>query len=195
MYPMSQTDTEPEAVGIKPFPAIRRELPKHHPEHPETMDDIQQSIDKPLPIPTLTKVSIVIPVYNEEATVQELVVAGGQCAPSRRPAARDHLRQRLLEGRHRRQARRAARALPRAPIQIIHKPVNEGKGAALRDGFKHATGDVVLDPGCRSRIRPGRLPEADQPIVEDKADVVYGSGSSASRIACCISGTRWATSS
>ena len=68
---MSQTDTE-AAVDIKAFPAIRRELPKRHPEHPETMEDIQQSIDKPVPTAVLTKVSVVIPVYNEEATVQEI---------------------------------------------------------------------------------------------------------------------------
>src|SRR5437763_515053 len=70
---MSQTDTESEAVEVKPFPAIRRELPKRHPEHPETMETIEPAIDKSLPTPTLTKVSIVIPVYNEEPTVQALV--------------------------------------------------------------------------------------------------------------------------
>ena len=98
---MSQTDTE-SAVDVKlPFPSIRRELPKRH---PETMEEIQQNIDKPVPTATLTKVSIVIPVYNEEATVQTWFRwwSTPRCP---RPAPRDHLRQRLLQGRDSRQAR------------------------------------------------------------------------------------------
>src|SRR4051812_39335396 len=69
---MSQTDTE-SAVDVKsPYP-IRRELPRRHPENTDTMEKIEQAIDKPVPTATLTKVSVVIPVYNEEATVQTLI--------------------------------------------------------------------------------------------------------------------------
>ena len=62
---MSQTDTETEAVDVKPFPAIRRELPKRHPEHPETMEEIQHSIDMPTPTATVQ-------------LTQTLVVGAGQ---------------------------------------------------------------------------------------------------------------------
>ena len=60
---------------------------------------------------TLTKVSIVIPVYNEEATIQHLVGLVVKAPLPDGLRARDHLRQRLLEGRHRREARRAAQTL------------------------------------------------------------------------------------
>jgi glycosyltransferase involved in cell wall biosynthesis len=172
---MSQTDTESEAVGIKPFPAIRRELPKHHPEHPETMEDIQQSIDKPLPTPTLTKVSIVIPVYNEEATVQalvSLVVNAPLPGKLRREiicvndCSKDGTAKKLDE---------LPALFPEADFRIIHKPVNEGKGAALRDGFKHASGDVVLIQDADLEYDPADYPALIQPILQNRADVVYGS--------------------
>jgi glycosyltransferase involved in cell wall biosynthesis len=64
---------------------------------------------------------------------------------------------------------------PGVDFQIFHKPVNEGKGAALRDGFKHATGDYVLIQDADLEYDPRDYPKLLGPIVEDKADVVYGS--------------------
>src|SRR5256714_1232233 len=172
---MSQTDTESEAVEVKPFPAIRRELPKRHPEHPETMETIEPAIDKPLPTPTLTKVSIVIPVYNEEPTVQALVslvvnapLPGGLrreviCVND---CSKDNTAKKLDE---------LPALFPEADFRIIHKPVNEGKGAALRDGFKHATGDVVLIQDADLEYDPADYPALIQPILQNRADVVYGS--------------------
>src|SRR5206468_8308839 len=92
----------------------------------------------------LTKVSIVIPVYNEEATIQHLVglvvkaplqpgvereiIIVNDCSKDGTGAKLDEL----------------PRLFPDTTFRITHKPVNQGKGAALRDGFAHATGDVVL---------------------------------------------------
>jgi glycosyltransferase involved in cell wall biosynthesis len=170
---MAQTDTETEDVDVKaPFPAIRRELPKRH---PETMEVIEPAVNLPVAIAALTKVSIVIPVYNEEATVQALVslvvnapIPGGLrreiiCVND---SSKDGTAKKLDE---------LPALFPEADFRIIHKPVNEGKGAALRDGFKHATGDVVIIQDADLEYDPADYPKLIQPILENRADVVYGS--------------------
>jgi glycosyltransferase involved in cell wall biosynthesis len=123
----------------------------------------------------IRKVSIVIPVYNEETTVQELVgyvvraplpaglereiICVNDCSKDNTAAKLDELPQ----------------LFPGVAFQIMHKPVNQGKGAALRDGFKLATGDVVLIQDADLEYDPQDYPKLLQPIVDDKADVVYGS--------------------
>jgi glycosyltransferase involved in cell wall biosynthesis len=123
----------------------------------------------------VTKVSIVIPVYNEEATIQHLVelvvnsslpeglsreiVIVNDCSTDGTAAKLDQLKN----------------FFPSTEIRIIHKPVNEGKGAALRDGFRSAGGDVVLIQDADLEYDPKDYPRLLQPIADDKADVVYGS--------------------
>ena len=123
----------------------------------------------------LTKVSIVIPVYNEAATVQyliELVVNAPLQDGIRREiicvndCSKDGTAAKLDE---------LPRMFPQCDFKIFHKPVNEGKGAALRDGFKHATGDVVLIQDADLEYDPQDYRKLLQPIVDDKADVVFGS--------------------
>ncbi|HEV8604585.1 MAG TPA: glycosyltransferase family 2 protein, partial [Tepidisphaeraceae bacterium] len=155
-----------------PFPAIRRELPKRH---PETMEVIEPAVNPPLATATLTKVSIVIPVYNEEATVQALVslvvnapIPGGLrreiiCVND---CSKDATAQKLDQ---------LPALFPEADFRIIHKPVNEGKGAALRDGFKHASGDVVIIQDADLEYDPADYPRLLTPILQNRADVVFGS--------------------
>lgn len=123
----------------------------------------------------LTKVSVVIPVYNEAATVQTLislvvnaplpgglrreVVCVNDCSTDETAKKLDEL----------------PNLFPDTDFKIIHKPVNEGKGAALRDGFAKASGDVVLVQDADLEYDPADYPALIQPILEDRADVVYGS--------------------
>jgi glycosyltransferase involved in cell wall biosynthesis len=123
----------------------------------------------------LKKVSIVIPVYNEEATVQHLIrlvvaaplpdsltreiICVNDCSKDGTAAKLDE-----LPALH-----------PGVEFKIFHKPVNEGKGAALRDGFQHATGDVVLIQDADLEYDPQDYVKLIEPILQDKADVVYGS--------------------
>jgi len=118
---------------------------------------------------------VVIPVYNEELTIQELVglvvraqLPGGlsrevicvnDCSKDGTGAKLDEL----------------PKLFPDTEFRILHKPVNQGKGAALRDGFKQATGDVVLVQDADLEYDPQDYPKLLQPILDDKADVVYGS--------------------
>ena len=60
-------------------------------------------------------------------------------------------------------------------LQLICKPHNEGKGAALRTGFAAATGDVVVVQDADLEYDPRDFPQLLQPIIEGRADVVYGS--------------------
>ncbi len=123
----------------------------------------------------VTKVSIVIPVFNEEGTIQRLV---GLVVNATLPAgltreiiivndcSTDGTAKRLDQLKD---------LFPAEEIRVIHKPVNQGKGAALRDGFKSAGGDVVLIQDADLEYDPRDYPRLLQPIADDKADVVYGS--------------------
>jgi len=121
------------------------------------------------------KVSIVIPVYNEESTIQKLVglVVHAPLPPRCEreiicvnDCSKDGTCKKLDE---------LPSLYPGVDFKIFHKPVNQGKGAALRDGFKHATGDIVLVQDADLEYDPEDYPKLLWPIIEDKADVVYGS--------------------
>jgi glycosyltransferase involved in cell wall biosynthesis len=119
------------------------------------------------PIPENFKLSVVIPVYNERQWIGELirrvqavpipkeVVIVDDCSTD---GTRDLLRK--LEG---------------GDVRVIYQPVNQGKGAALREGFRHATGDVVVVQDADLEYDPAEYPRLIQPILDNRADVVYGS--------------------
>jgi glycosyltransferase involved in cell wall biosynthesis len=128
-----------------------------------------------LSTPGAGTVSIVVPVYNEERTIQQLiglVVAAPLPAGMARQiicvndCSKDGTAAKLDE---------LANLFPGVDIRVFHKPVNQGKGAALRDGFAHATGDYVLIQDADLEYDPSDYIKLLRPIVEGKADVVYGS--------------------
>ncbi|MEG3640025.1 glycosyltransferase family 2 protein [Magnetococcus sp. PR-3] len=115
------------------------------------------------------KLSIIVPCYNEEATILELIQAVRQAEyPDKEiivvdDASTDSTRAILKEAV--------------APIvdQIFYHEVNQGKGAALRTGFKAATGDMVIVQDADLEYDPQEYGLLAKPILDGKADVVYGS--------------------
>lgn len=116
------------------------------------------------------KLSVIIPIYNEERTI-ELLVRSVQAIQLNLDkelvlvddGSRDGTRA-ILE---RMQAGQPA-------LKIIRHKVNQGKGAALRTGFQAATGDIVLIQDADLEYDPNDYPALLAPILSDKADVVFG---------------------
>ena len=115
------------------------------------------------------KLSVVMPCYNEQGTLRNIVAQ-----VLRQPfeieliivddgstdATRDILAE--LQQQH-------------PEIRTILQPENAGKGAALRRGFAEATGEIVLVQDADLEYNPDEYTRLVQPIVDDLADVVYGS--------------------
>ena len=119
----------------------------------------------------MKKLSIVIPVYNEAATIAEIValVRSVDIGMEKEillvdDCSRDGTRE-VLEKMGKVQA----------DLKVLFHDVNKGKGAALRTGFAAATGDIVLIQDADLEYDPKEYPRLLQPILEGHADVVFGS--------------------
>jgi len=138
-------------------------------------------MSEPLSTPPATSrpcVSVVMPVYNEAATVGEVVrtVLGQPCVAelivvddASSDATWDALQ--------------SLGADPR--VKCFRHDFNQGKGAALRTAISHATAELVLIQDADLEYDPGEYPLLIQPILVNRADVVYGSrflGSGAHRV-------------
>ena len=114
------------------------------------------------------KLSIVIPCYNEEATIEELV-AQVQASPYEKEIL-------IIDDGSQDRTREILAVLAEDPeIRVFLQPKNQGKGSALRRGFTEATGDVVIVQDADLEYDPRDYPKLLQPIEDGKADVVYGS--------------------
>jgi glycosyltransferase involved in cell wall biosynthesis len=122
----------------------------------------------------------VMPVYNESATVDQMV----QAVLAQRPIQQlvivdDGSRDNTWD-----QLQALAQREPR--IKIIRHEVNQGKGAALRTGIEHATSQIVVIQDADLEYDPAEYCRLIAPILAGKADVVYGSrfqgGSDAHRV-------------
>lgn len=114
------------------------------------------------------KLSVVIPVYNEEKTLEEIL---------RRVRATPYDKEIVLVDDCSKDGTRAIlqRLEGQPDLRIFYHDVNQGKGAALRTGFRQASGDVILVQDADLEYDPAEYPILLEPIEKGLADVVYGS--------------------
>ena len=117
------------------------------------------------------KLSVIVPVYNEKATIHEILSRIEATSYDKEiivvdDASTDGTRQ-VLEQIN------ADRRFPSA--RFAYHPVNQGKGAALRTGIREAAGDIVLIQDADLEYDPSEYGVLIQPIVAGIADAVYGS--------------------
>jgi glycosyltransferase involved in cell wall biosynthesis len=118
----------------------------------------------------MKKVSLIIPVYNESSHLErfldtidslelpiekELVIVDDFSSDN----SRDILRNYSFK----------------SSVVLIFQEKNQGKGAALRTGIEQATGDIIGVQDADFEYEPGDIPSLLQPLLDDKADVVFGS--------------------
>jgi glycosyltransferase involved in cell wall biosynthesis len=127
------------------------------------------------------RLSVVMPVYNERLTLPEIlgrvqavaipkeIVIVDDCSTD---GTRDYLRRLEAELA---EARRLGAVDDKNAIRIVYQDPNQGKGAALRRGFAEATGDIVLVQDADLEYDPRDYPRLLAPILDGKADAVYGS--------------------
>ncbi len=120
-------------------------------------------------MPDSVRLSVIIPVFNEAATVAELVrrvrdvpldieiVTVNDASSDRSGAILEELRDSGV-------------------IQVVvHHPANRGKGAAIRSGIAAATGDIIVVQDADLEYDPSELPRLMQPILDGRAEAVFGS--------------------
>jgi len=129
------------------------------------------------PMPRDFLLSVVVPVYNEEATIRQILERVAM-VPIRKEivvvddGSTDHTRAML--------AQLESEGLRGAPgvenrLRVILQPFNQGKGAALRAGFAAVDGDVVVIQDADLEYDPAEYPVLIAPILDGRADAVYGS--------------------
>lgn len=115
------------------------------------------------------KLSVLVPVYNEERTLRTIIsrirdvplvleiICIDDCSTD---ASRQILQELLANGE---------------VDRVILQPVNMGKGAAIRTGAREARGEVIVVQDADLEYDPAEYPRLIQPILDDKADAVFGS--------------------
>jgi len=115
------------------------------------------------------KLSLIIPIYNEEELLETVLERVRAAIPE------DH--ELILVDDHSMDGTREIlkREEQKPDTLVVYHEKNRGKGAGIRTGLAHATGDIVIVQDADMEYDPGDIPKVIQPIVEGKTNVAYGS--------------------
>jgi glycosyltransferase involved in cell wall biosynthesis len=114
------------------------------------------------------KLSIIIPCYNERSTILSLIKAVKDCPVENREII-------IVDDGSKDGTRDILQSLGDPEARVIFHERNQGKGAALRTGFSAATGEICIVQDADLEYDPQEFPIVIQPILDGKADVVFGS--------------------
>ena len=117
------------------------------------------------------RLSIIIPAYNEGGTIREVLARVGAVAY---PVEHEVL---VVDdaSTDRTAAVLAGPDVPGPSLRVFVNPENLGKGSSVRRGLEHALGDIVIVQDADLELDPADIPALVRPIVEGRADAVYGS--------------------
>ena len=114
------------------------------------------------------KLSIIIPCYNEAGTILSLIEAVKSAPIKDREII-------IVDDGSQDGTLNILKSLKDPEVHVVFHQINQGKGAALRTGFQKATGDICIVQDADLEYDPQEFPIVIQPIVDGKADVVFGS--------------------
>lgn len=116
------------------------------------------------------KISVVIPCFNEISTIEAIIQ---KVLAVQLPFGREII---IVDDCSSDGTREYLKTLGDSrEIKVVFHQINRGKGAALRTGFEHASGDIVIIQDADLEYEPQEYSKLLQPILENKADVVFGS--------------------
>ena len=115
------------------------------------------------------KLSVIIPVYNEEKTIDAVI------GSVQKVALKDIKKEIIVvDDFSTDNTRKILLGLMDSNLKIFFHQKNQGKGTAIRTGLKHVTGDIILIQDADLEYNPSEYGKLLRPIIEDNKNVVYG---------------------